>query len=476
MLILCVALMARAINLGTLSLWNDELFSRYYADLFGLKYLWTAGMLRESSPPLYYMLIEGWMRLFGTSEVALRSLSLAASVLSLPLVYAIGKELFDRKCGLLAALVFALSPMQIDYAQEARTYALLLLPICTVLWALAKFMRGDARYRVLLIYAACAVIAIYCHATAVFFVAACNLVALAWLLTERMIDRRTALVRWLGVNLIVGLLSIPELAAMLTQSSGGNGLNWITPFRPGAIVHMLSTLATGRATPYRWPGVELTLVLLACLGICLLAIRPRPRAFALLIAVPAIFVGLMVAASLAQPIFIDRVFLWLGVPLAVALGAALGIPNRLRPLLLVLTLLTGAVGLGYHYTEARKEPWSKLVQRVGSDLASADHVVVAPLTGPTGFAYYDPALPNLEMWSTGETGMVEHDDMPQRLGVPLISRDELLRDIRSGQSAWLILRQPDLPRVDTLLAQLPPPRRNIEFDCHGVMCLDALEW
>src|SRR5215469_11764749 len=151
--IIGLAIVLRAIHMGALSLWNDELFSRYYADLFGVKYLWTTGLARESSPPLYYMAIEGWMRLFGSSEVAMRSLSAVASVLTVPLVYAIGKELFDSRSALLAALVFALSPMQVAYAQEARTYALLSLPVCAVLWSSARFMRGDMRGRVLLAYA-----------------------------------------------------------------------------------------------------------------------------------------------------------------------------------------------------------------------------------------------------------------------------------------------------------------------------------
>ena len=39
-LLIVLAIGLRAYNIGHPSLWNDELFSRYYADLFGLKYLW----------------------------------------------------------------------------------------------------------------------------------------------------------------------------------------------------------------------------------------------------------------------------------------------------------------------------------------------------------------------------------------------------------------------------------------------------
>ena len=472
--IICLAIALRAIHLGTLSLWNDELFSRYYADLFGLKYLWTAGLARESSPPLYYMAIEGWMWLFGSSEVAMRSLSVVASVLTVPLVYAIGKELFDHKCGLLAALVFAASPMQVAFAQEARTYALLSLPIGVVLWTIARFMHGDMRYRILLAYGLGAVIAIYCHATAAFFLAACNLVMMAWLLAGHGV-RDAAILRWLGANLIVGLLAIPELQGMVEQGRTAMGIAWITPFRPGAVIHMLATLATGHATPYAIPGVELAVLLFACLGICLAAIRPHRRAVALAM-IPALFVALMASASLVHTIFLDRVFLWLGIPLAIALGAALAVRSRLRPLLLMLAVVSGLVGLGYRYIAGCQEPWSALMQRIGPDLASADHVVVAPMTGPLGVTYYDPRLSHLEMWTAGPTGTVESDDMPQRIGAKLITRQQLIQEIHSGQRVWLVLRKTDQHRVDELIADGAPPKTYIAFTCHEIMCLMALAW
>ena len=126
--IVAIAIAARAYGIGSQSLWTDELFSRFYPDLFSLRYLWTIGLLHESSPPLYYMAIEGWMRLFGTSAVAMRSLSLVASVLTLPLIYLIAIELFDWRRGLAAMLIFALLPLQVSFAQDARTYTLLLIP------------------------------------------------------------------------------------------------------------------------------------------------------------------------------------------------------------------------------------------------------------------------------------------------------------------------------------------------------------
>ena len=221
-------------TIGQQPLWTDELFSRYYVDLFGLKFLWTTGFAHENSPPLYYMAIDGWMHLFGAGEAAMRSLSLVASVLTLPLIYLIGRELSDPRRGLIATLIFALSPMQVGFAQEARTYALLLIPIGMVLLAVARLLRRDLRYRVLCLYGTGAITALYCHATAVIFIAACNIVVIGAILSDRLFNRSVALTRWIIINALVGLAAVPELVAIVVMGRDGIRNRMDPAFPPGA--------------------------------------------------------------------------------------------------------------------------------------------------------------------------------------------------------------------------------------------------
>src|SRR6202161_4072554 len=71
--ILCAGL--SIYHLGAASLWSDEIFSRYYADIFGLHYVLTDGLSKETNPPTYYLLLHAWIGVWGASEAALRSLS-----------------------------------------------------------------------------------------------------------------------------------------------------------------------------------------------------------------------------------------------------------------------------------------------------------------------------------------------------------------------------------------------------------------
>ena len=82
-------------------------------------------------PPLYYFLFKLWLGL-GRSELWMRLLSVAASLLTIPLAYVTGKiwactarlEEQAERVGLFAALVTTVSPFLLYYGQVARMFAL----------------------------------------------------------------------------------------------------------------------------------------------------------------------------------------------------------------------------------------------------------------------------------------------------------------------------------------------------------------
>ena len=471
-----IAIAARAYGIGNQSLWTDELFSRFYPDLFSLKYLWTTGLMHESTPPLYYMALEGWMRLFGTSEAAMRSLSLVASVLTLPLIYLIAIELFDWRRGLTAMLIFALLPMQIGFSQDARTYTLLLIPLCLALLAVARFLRGDTRWRTLGLFGVGAVVALYCHATAAFFIAACNIVVFVAIVAERRNQWQRSLIRWLVINSLIFLVGLPELIAMLVQGGSGAGLAWIPPFRAVDFVRALSPVVVGGSTPDKFPGAELSLLVSAALAAVQLALRPALRSTAVLVAIPSVFVVLIALVSLLHTIFIARVFSWLDVPLALLLADAIITPWLLRSTVACITIAALGVGLSYQYTTSFNEPWRNLFARIGPQLAHADDVVLAPMTDPTAPAYYAPYLTGIQMLNTGPQVNVENGALPDRLHVHWIAPEQLISEVQSGANVWLIMRPPDIPYVGALLAKLPTPALRFDRPCGADVCITALSW
>jgi uncharacterized membrane protein len=137
LLTLLLAWGLRSYKLDAQSLWYDEAVTAHVAAQ-GIAELtrWTA---EDIQPPLYYYVVAGWTRLTGRSEWALRFPSAFFGVLTVPLLWAVARRLFGRgrlgrPTALIAALLTAISPLYVYYAQEARMYTQL-----TFLGALAGY-------------------------------------------------------------------------------------------------------------------------------------------------------------------------------------------------------------------------------------------------------------------------------------------------------------------------------------------------
>lgn len=98
----------------------DEPFSIFYSQ-FDLSALWKL-FENENNPPLHFVLLHGWIKLFGTEPAAVRSLSLIFGIATSVVIYNIGKRLSGTVTGLLATLFFIFSNFHFYHNIEARSY------------------------------------------------------------------------------------------------------------------------------------------------------------------------------------------------------------------------------------------------------------------------------------------------------------------------------------------------------------------
>lgn len=91
----------------------------------GLARCWKQLTGRPEHSPLYYLLASVWTRHFDSVVTGTRSLAALLSLLLLPAVYWLARELFDSsRAAWVAVALAAVSPVHLLYAQEAREYAL----------------------------------------------------------------------------------------------------------------------------------------------------------------------------------------------------------------------------------------------------------------------------------------------------------------------------------------------------------------
>jgi uncharacterized membrane protein len=114
-------------------------------------------------PPLYFLIARFWMQQFGSSLTASRSLPALLSLLSLPLMYALAKEVFGSNLtALLATALLALSPFDILFAQTARQYSLLTATVIGSSWLLLRAVRLQTRPN-WVVYALAIALGLYAH-------------------------------------------------------------------------------------------------------------------------------------------------------------------------------------------------------------------------------------------------------------------------------------------------------------------------
>ncbi len=104
-----------------------------------------AVLLSDTNPPLYYILLYGWTRVFGTSDPVLRLFSIACSLACLPFVVGIARRTGGSGAVFPACILFAFSPLAIYYSTEGRMYSFLWLCVLATAWtSLALQQRGGS--------------------------------------------------------------------------------------------------------------------------------------------------------------------------------------------------------------------------------------------------------------------------------------------------------------------------------------------
>jgi mannosyltransferase len=303
----------------------------------------------DGAPPLYYMLLHVWMAVFGDGDLAVRSLSAAASILTMPVVWLVARRLGGTKAAWGAAIVLAVNPFAIRYSTEARMYALVALEVALLLLAALRALERPTPGRLALVATAAAAV-LYTHYWGIYLLAAGGLLLL--------VRSRRRAGRWkdrllgpegrvLGGLTIGGIAWIPWIPTFLEQAAH-TGTPWATPVGPSALVTVLGEFGGGGSEGARILTLLLaSLVLLGLMGrpvegrLVELDLRGRPEArplFALFLGCPAIAVVLGLVTGTAFVARYTSVVLPFFAVLA-GLGVA-AVPSRRHAAALV-----GAAGL-----------------------------------------------------------------------------------------------------------------------------------
>ena len=231
----------RVAGLDQQSFWVDEIASLAMSQD---RLLGEFPRLRiDVHPPLYFLLLGLWTDLFGTSESAVRMLSVLPSLASIGVMARLGTRLYDARVGLVAAGLASLSLLQIYYAQEGRSYAWFILFGLLSTDALVRWrMRGRSTSAVA--YTGWTTALVYTHYFGFFLVAAQAAFMLGVALRGRGLpddngfSPRAALAGWALATLAIGVLFLPWLPFLLDQIQRVREDFWIGSPTLGALLRV----------------------------------------------------------------------------------------------------------------------------------------------------------------------------------------------------------------------------------------------
>lgn len=466
------AFLLRMFVIGETSFWMDEGWSLWFSSL-SIGELFGDVAKLETNPVLYYAMLKGWMGLFGDSEAAVRSLSALLNAATTPFIYLIAREAArverGRVIGLLAAGLFALTFLQLRYAQEARTYALLVLGMAVMLAGMVSVVKWAERMTAadplplpaIFALGGGMALTIWGHNTAVVGVAV-TVAALGawWLIAMR------ASIRVLQALALAGLIALglaaPALWWLLAYTIPNTTDFWIEKPTPFELAQLLTHVfgADLGLLPLRFEAVLRAGLFLSWPAVALwvgLRSQDQARRWILILLAACSFgvaAGFIAITYASRPVLIERVLLpaqlgWI-VLCALALDAIR--PNLRRWAMLAMLAVFALGAIGYFAARHRifyEEDWRKVVGEIHAKATGPARVVTREVQGVVVSYYlkrlgeerltvvnlpYDPKVFDMSHFRSGV------DKAPWFGGTDEEVRAAYPMATRSGEPTWVIVR------------------------------------
>lgn len=414
LMIMVLAITVRFYGITLPYVWYDEAFSVWISALSPGEIWFHTG--RDVHPPLYYLLLHGWMELFGKTPFSIRAPSAIAGVLTVAVCITLARKTLGYRAAIITGFLMALFPVSVRFSQEARMYALVGLFLVGATLALVCWLKHSERHRYGVLYAVLMAAALYTHYYAVLAVLAHWLYLVVLRLHPAIRSGQVTGLPWWIFNLLIFVIYIPWLLSLVdllinySKLQEAGNISWLSRgwlYTLPDVVWRFFTLITPRETSKVACWLMLVFVVMA--GARLVFLDKSVYRFSLLLVMYS-FVPMLVlfGVSLVAPVYSDRylVVYAIGLPLICAGWLVqLGRNHRVVAGLLFIGLAGLEVyGLGNNYSQRNElsysrslkdYPFVEVFKYIAAQRRDADIVVVG------GGLYYFSSV----YYNDGDAGM-----------------------------------------------------------------------
>lgn len=391
-LLAVLALLLRLYGLSDKSLWYDEIVTLNRANLPFAELVIDS--LKHKHYPTYFLLLSSFTSA-DIDEWMLRFPSALFGAICVFLVTRLATEIRGPQAGLGAGVLMALSPFEVQFGQEARSYTLISCLVLVAIWGLVRIAhapvaaalpmsRPAALRGAWAAYALGTLGALFVHNNTVPWFLVSN-VALLVVVHRAPSQRRGLLRNWAWTQAIILFLWLPGLIMMLLANRGAelSGVGWIPEASYENIWSVVSALYLFRISdmmtfdllPAPLPGFGAGGVMLALLGAWRLKADP-PSLGVVGLAFLAMPIAILVVSAF-QPMLVPRYLMWSTGPFFVLAGiGATALPARFSPLIATVVAVGGAVSLAPYYNSETKPRWDRVAAYLTGSARPQDVIVV----------------------------------------------------------------------------------------------------
>lgn len=403
-------------------LWGDEGFSAILSmknSLFDV----IKTVSHDTSPPLWYISEWSAFKIFGTSEIVIRGLAFFYYLIAIFFVYKIGTLLFNKKTGLIAAILTFLNPFFFIYAFEGRMYSIMAAGVAGSMYFFLKLLKGKSKafwgYVLMTLWA------LYSHHFAFFVV----FVQFLWFLYEFVFGNRKHTKTIFKAFLLVGIGYIPWLIPLYKQTTMVGGGFWLNIPSLNDLKNLFTKyLAEG--INHKLSRIALYLVLITLVFRNWFKDIKNSLFLVSWFLVPILLT--FVISQKFQSIFYDRYLLY-AIP-----GAMLVLASKRRKISL---FLIGAIILCFsiidynYFTNPTKKPFRELAAVVKREIQDGDFII-------------NWNASSHHLWETkyygigGPLYIPENSELPFFVGTALMEEEDIISSLPNSKRIGVVTSGP----------------------------------
>lgn len=215
LLLIFIGAIFRFYKIDFQSVWLDEIHTINEANPnISISELYSSLLVSDPHPPLYFILVQLFFKIFGYSTFVLKMFSALMGVGGLFAIYFLGKELINKKVGLIAVVLLSVNYFHIYYSQEARMYSMLFFTTTLSFYFLVRFLNKPS-IKTVVSHAFFAALMIYTHFFALFALCAEYVILLFFIIKPYNIDRKKMVFFSVLSGVITLILYIPSFKTFI---------------------------------------------------------------------------------------------------------------------------------------------------------------------------------------------------------------------------------------------------------------------